>query len=147
MKEYFKDLFIGAYNEKLVYKFINVEIHRSKNKIKNSAWDFFVLLTTSVLANKSEGLISEAVDSIYKVFQSSKKLLLDMDGYNLVSDVILKILNTKIRPILTWTRSFPKVSPTDSNKINDNQISVNDKNEFWNKMKDFRKELIEKKIP
>ncbi|BDT03219.1 hypothetical protein SHM_08650 [Spiroplasma ixodetis] len=63
-------------------------------------------MTSSILVNKSEGRVSEAIKSIKNNFDESKQILLTSDNNNLVTDVILKIMNLKIRPILIASRSL-----------------------------------------
>ncbi|WP_339042608.1 hypothetical protein [Spiroplasma endosymbiont of Apeira syringaria] len=49
-------------------------------------------MTSSILVNKSEGRVSEAIKSIKNTFDESKQILLTSDKNNLVTDVILKIM-------------------------------------------------------
>ncbi len=144
IKKYFKEIFIREVDLNLFKKFLKSETGIGKKPTK-IAWDFLIILSTSVLVNKSQGKISEAVQSIKNIFDESKKLLLNSDNSNLLTDVILKIMNLKIRPILTSTRLWTEQDKNGNLIINDYNISENDTKNFWNQIDKLRKELIENK--
>lgn len=144
VSQYFKNLFIYEFNIKIFFNFISTEIGKGKKSTK-IAWEFFILLTTSVLANESKGLISEAVSSIFNIYQKSRALLFETESSNLITDIILKILNLKIRPILTSSRHLPQIERNNILIVDDNKLTEPQKNNFWQSIENLRTDLIENK--
>ncbi|WP_342274412.1 hypothetical protein [Spiroplasma endosymbiont of Phycita roborella] len=99
-------------------------------------------MTSSILVNKSEGRVSEAIKSIFNTFDESKQILLTSDKNNLVTDVILKIMNLKIRPILIASRSLTKIDTNGNFIINDENLSKEEIENFWKQIDKVRKDLI-----
>ncbi len=91
LRKYFKEIFIRDVDINLFKKFLKSESGVNKKPTK-IAWNFFIILTSSILVNKSEGRVSEAIKSIKNTFDESKQILLTSDKNNLVTDVILKIM-------------------------------------------------------
>ncbi|BDT03216.1 hypothetical protein [Spiroplasma ixodetis] len=102
-------------------------------------------MTSSILVNKCEGRVSEAIKSIKNTFDESKQILLTSDKNNLVTDVILKIMNLKIRPILIASRSLTKIDTNGNFIINDENLSKEEIENFWKQIDKVRKDLIENK--
>ncbi|WP_395473082.1 hypothetical protein [Spiroplasma endosymbiont of Nomada rufipes] len=144
LRKYFKEIFIRDVDINLFKKFLKSEsgINKKPTKI---AWNFFIILTSSILVNKSEGRVSEAIKSIKNTFDESKQLLLTSDNNNLVTDVILKIMNLKIRPILIASRSLTKIDTNCNFIINDENLSKEEIEDFWKQIDKVRKDLIENK--
>lgn len=142
-EKYFANLFNNEVQVKTFFKFIETEF--KKEDTTKIAWNFFIILTTSVLANNSKGLVSEAVDNIYKIFKQSRDLLLKTKESSLLTEVILKIMNLKIRPLLVTTRNFPQKNENGINVVDDKKLIEKQKNDFWKKIEELRKSLIEEK--
>ncbi len=113
IQEYFKTIPITV---KISLKFFTFETGVNKKNTK-IAWKFFILLVTSVLANKSKGLVSEATTSLLNIFNKSKNLLIEDEAPILITELILKIINLKIRPILIKTREFKQIKQNNLNII------------------------------
>ncbi|WP_375317175.1 hypothetical protein [Spiroplasma endosymbiont of Virgichneumon dumeticola] len=107
IEKYFQEIFIKDVDRTLFKKLFKTETGIGKRPTK-MAWDFFIILITSVLANTSERKVSEAVNSLKNIFDESKKLLLSSSNGNLITDIILKIINLKIRSILVSSRLLAK---------------------------------------
>ncbi|WP_375317185.1 hypothetical protein [Spiroplasma endosymbiont of Virgichneumon dumeticola] len=142
--KYFQEIFIKDVDRTLFKKLFKTETGFGKRPTK-IAWDFFIILITSVLANTSEGKVSEAVNSLKNIFDESKKLLLSSSNGNLITDIILKIINLKIRPILVNSRLLAKKDANDNFTINDENLDENTIKDFWNQVNKLRKELVENK--
>ncbi len=144
VRKYFKEIFIRDVDINLFKKFLKSESGVNKKPTK-IAWNFFIILTSSILVNKSEGRVSEAIKSIFNTFDESKQILLTSDKNNLVTDVILKIMNLKIRPILIASRSLTKIDTNGNFIINDENLSKEEIENFWKQIDKVRKDLIENK--
>ncbi|WP_286642704.1 hypothetical protein [Spiroplasma ixodetis] len=94
LRKYFKKIFIRDVDINLFKKFLKSESGVNKKPTK-IALNFFIIFTSSILVNKSEGRVYEAIKSIKNTFDESKQILLTSDNNNLVTDVILKIYEFK----------------------------------------------------
>ena len=112
--------------DEINFKYFKWNLKKNKNN-SSLAWKLFIILTTSILANKipnEEGNFKLILNGIYSIFKDIKKNLLEYEGAKITTEVTLTLLNKELRPFLgKWH----------SKNINQEFNIIDD---------DFKKELI-----
>ncbi|ATI73961.1 hypothetical protein [Mesoplasma florum] len=129
----------------LDFKIVTFEIQSNlPEKINNRqiSWKAFTAIITSVITNDSRGDTAEAVNSIYQLFKFLKKLVIESENSPIIPSMLLKIINTDLRPILTFTRSFMFSDAEGKNKVK--KDFENQEEQFWNKINDLKITLLER---
>ena len=114
---------------------------------QRAAWELYVELTTRIAVQPlcpDEGLMREALSSLYSVFDASREILrqagpLVAQGPNSFGPVAIQVLNKGLTPFLAkW---HPLLLAHEQKRPPD--VSARDHERSWEKAPEFRRELAQ----
>ena len=114
----------------------------SDETMRRAAWSLYVELTTRITTQTLEGLLREALNSLYSLFASTRQILREAGpdvGTSLesVGGIAIAVLNVGLRPFLTkW---HPVLSAWEAQRPTDVGSKEHEKN--WSEEPQLRNEL------
>jgi hypothetical protein len=111
------------------------------------AWELYVELTTRIAIqprNPGEGLIREALTSLYSIFDATREILRVAGpsvakGPKSVGPVAIEVLNNGLRPFISKWHTLLLAHE----QLRAPNINIRDHEYTWEKADEFRKELTE----
>ena len=112
---------------------------------RRAAWSLYVELVTRIAVEPledEEGLLREALNSLYSLFGTTREILKEAGpgvgaSYNSVGGIAIAVLNRGLRPFLTkW---HPRLQVWEAKRPND--VSPSEYEQQWSEISELRREL------